>query len=73
MTGNDNPWAQAGRYMSLGILPPAGALVGYAIGYLLDRPFHTHFLYLVFLALGATGGVAALIRELVRETKDDGS
>ena len=73
MPRDDNPWAQAGRYLSLGMLPPVGALIGYAIGYLLDRQLHTHFLYLIFLMLGAAGGVTALIRELVGESKNDGS
>ena len=73
MNRDENAWAQAGRYMSLGMMPPAGAMIGYAIGYLLDGLFHTRFLYLVFLVLGAAGGVVGLIRELVGESKADGS
>ncbi len=73
MPRNDNPWAQAGRYMSLGMLPPVGALIGYGIGYLLDRQFHTHFLYLIFLLLGTAGGVMALIRDLLADLKNNGS
>ena len=41
-----------GEYTSLAFLLPAASLVGYAIGYLLDRAFHTHFLYIPFLILG---------------------
>jgi len=41
-----------GEYTSLAFLLPAATFVGYAIGYLLDRLFHTHFLYIPFLILG---------------------
>lgn len=73
MADNDNVWAQASRYMSLGLLLPVGTFVGYVIGYLLDRLFHTQFLYLVFLVLGTVGGFVALVRELDTKTKEDGS
>ncbi len=53
----------AGRFLSLGFVIPAAILVGYAIGYGLDRLFGTHVLYLVFLILGAIGGLAAMVRE----------
>ena len=44
------PWmATVGEYTSLAFLLPVSTLVGYAIGYLLDKAFGTHFLYVVFL------------------------
>jgi len=64
---------QAGEYMSLAFLLPASTFVGYAIGYLLDKAFGTHFLYLVFLLLGIASGFVQLIRRLQRDTKEDGS
>ena len=45
---------------------------GYAIGYLLDRAFHTHFLYIPFLILGAAGGLLQLIRQFLRDTRENG-
>jgi len=65
--------AQVGEYTSLAFLLPAATLVGYAIGYLLDRAFHTHFLYILFLILGAAGGLLQLIRQFLRDTRENGS
>jgi ATP synthase protein I len=59
-----------GEYTSLAFLLPAATLVGYAIGYLLDRAFHTHFLYLVFLILGIAAGFVQLIRQVTRDTRN---
>jgi len=64
---------QAGEYTSLAFLLPASTFVGYAIGYLLDKAFGTHFLYLVFLLLGIASGFVQLIRRLLRDSKQDGS
>jgi F0F1-type ATP synthase assembly protein I len=62
-----------GEYTSLAFLLPAATFVGYAIGYLLDKAFGTHFLYLVFLLLGIAAGFIQLIRRLMRDSGDDGS
>jgi F0F1-type ATP synthase assembly protein I len=62
-----------GEYTSLAFLLPAASLVGYAIGYLLDRAFHTHFLYIPFLILGIAAGFVQLVRQVTRDTRDDGS
>jgi len=64
---------QAGEYTSLAFLLPAATFVGYAIGYLLDKAFGTHFLYVVFLLLGIASGFVQLLRRLLRDTKEDGS
>ncbi len=60
----NNPFQLLGRYSYLAFLLPVSTMVGYAIGYLLDKFFHTHFLYLVFLLLGIASGFIELIREL---------
>jgi len=62
-----------GEYTSLAFLLPATTFVGYVIGYLLDRAFGTHFLYLVFLLLGIAAGFVQLIRRLMRDSGEDGS
>ena len=51
---------QVGEYTSLAFLLPAATFVGYAIGYLLDKAFGTHFWYLVFLLSGNRGGIRAI-------------
>ena len=53
--------------------PTLATFVGYAIGYLLDKAFGTHFLYLVFLLLGIAAGFVQLIRRLMRDSGEDGS
>jgi F0F1-type ATP synthase assembly protein I len=72
MNRNDNLWAQVSRYSSLAFILPVSTFVGYLIGYLLDRLFHTHFLYIVFLLLGIVAGFVSLFRELDIATKKDG-
>jgi F0F1-type ATP synthase assembly protein I len=59
----DNMWAQASRYGALGFVLPATTFAGYAAGYLLDKLFHTSFLWIVFLILGVAGGFVEVIRE----------
>jgi F0F1-type ATP synthase assembly protein I len=70
------PWmVMVGQYTSLAFLLPTATFVGYIIGYLLDKAFGTHFLYLVFLVLGIIAGFVQLIRQLQQDIKseDDGS
>jgi Putative F0F1-ATPase subunit Ca2+/Mg2+ transporter len=68
-----NFMVQVGEYTSLAFLLPAATFVGYVIGYLLDKVFHTHFLYLVFLILGIIAGFVQLIRQIQRDTGGNGS
>jgi F0F1-type ATP synthase assembly protein I len=58
------------EYTSLAFMLPAATLVGYGIGYLLDRAFHTHFLYMVFLILGIAAGFVQLVRQVNRDTRN---
>ena len=64
---------RAGEYTALAFLLPVSTFVGYAIGYLLDKAFGTHFLYLVFLVIGTVSGFVQLIRQFLRDTRDNGS
>ena len=63
--------AQIGEYTSLAFVLPTCTAVGYGIGYALDKAFQTHFLYIVFLLLGIAAGFVQLIRQLMRDTRDD--
>jgi F0F1-type ATP synthase assembly protein I len=58
------------EYTGLAMLLPVSTFVGYAIGYLLDKAFGTTFLYLVFLILGIISGLAQLIRQVQKDTKE---
>ena len=61
-----------GEYTSLAFLLPACTFIGYLIGCLLDRAFHTHFLCILFLILGIAAGFVQLVRQLMRDTRNDG-
>ncbi|HUI81335.1 MAG TPA: AtpZ/AtpI family protein [Bryobacteraceae bacterium] len=64
---------QWGLYSGLAFLLPAATFVGYLIGYLLDKAFGTHFLYLPFLLLGIGAGIYQLIREVTKDSADGDS
>jgi F0F1-type ATP synthase assembly protein I len=59
---------QLGKYYGMIFILPAAVLVGFGIGYALDKLFHTGFLRIVFLLLGVAAGMIDLLREL---SKDD--
>jgi len=59
-------------YTSLALLLPASTVVGYAIGSWLDRRLGTHWLSICFLVLGSAGGFIQLIRQIMRDSNDDG-
>ncbi|HEV2688014.1 MAG TPA: AtpZ/AtpI family protein [Bryobacteraceae bacterium] len=59
---------QLGRYYTIAFLLPACILVGFVIGYLLDKAFGTSLLKIVFLLLGVAAGIIEVIREM---SKDD--
>lgn len=65
----DSVYRQIGKYYGLAFLLPTSILVGYVIGYFLDKAFGTNFLKFVFLVLGIASGMIELFREL---SKDDG-
>ena len=73
MKRQKSPMATVGEYTALAFLLPVSSFVGYAIGYLLDKAFGTHFLYLVFLVIGTVSGFVQLIRQFLRDTGDNGS
>jgi F0F1-type ATP synthase assembly protein I len=63
----ETQWQQFSRYSSLAMLLPSSVLVGYLMGYFLDKLFGTHFLYLVFLFLGIAAGLTSFIREALKD------
>ena len=65
---NKPVWKQIGEYSSLGIMLPAATVTGYILGVLLDRLFHTSFLYIVFLLIGIVAGFIEVIRVVSRNS-----
>jgi F0F1-type ATP synthase assembly protein I len=67
------PWpVLVGEYTTLAFLLPVSALIGYVLGYLLDREFETTWLYIPGLIVGIVAGFVQLIRQLMQDTRDDG-
>lgn len=62
---------QFGRYLTLGIQLPVSTLVGYVMGYLLDKAFGTHFLYIIFLLFGIASGLIQVVREVNKDSSDN--
>ena len=60
---------QLGKYYGMIFVLPAAALVGFGIGYAIDKVFHTSFLKIVFLFLGVAAGIIDLFRELSKDDK----
>ncbi len=52
------------RFVGVGFLIPCSIVIGYYFGLWLDGLLHTHFLYIVFLLLGAAGGLAEMVRQV---------
>jgi ATP synthase protein I len=57
-------WA---RYSQIAFIIPASVVVGLLVGKLLDYWFHTHWLFLVGVILGAIAGFVDLIRTILRD------
>ena len=60
----------AAEYSSLAFLLPVSTFAGYGIGYLLDKAFGTHWLYIPFLILGTVAGFVQFIRQILKDTDD---
>ena len=63
----DNLIREFGKYYTLAFMLPAAILVGFLIGYLLDKAFGTGFLKIIFLFLGVAAGIIEVIRELSQD------
>jgi F0F1-type ATP synthase assembly protein I len=63
-------WAQVGFYTGLGFIIPGAAVVGYALGSLLDQWLRTTHVFALILAfLGAAGGLVEVIQILLGAEK----
>jgi len=57
-------WA---RYSQIAFIIPAAVVMGLLLGKLLDYWFHTRWLFLVGVIIGAVAGFVDLIRMLMRD------
>ena len=63
--------ARAVEYSSLAMMLPVSTVVGYLIGYYLDKALGTQWLRIVFLILGSVAGFVELIRKITHDTEQD--
>lgn len=60
---NRSTWRMIGEYSGLAVTLPGAVVIGYLIGYLVDRSFHTGRIFtLVFLFLGGIAGLIEIVR-----------
>lgn len=64
---------QVGLLSTIPMLLLVSPLIGYGLGKLLDRWFHTHFLVWVFLGIGAVAGIREVIRVIRRAGSGPGT
>lgn len=56
-------WRMVGEYTGLAVTLPGAVVIGYIIGFLLDRVFHTGRVFtIVFLFLGGAAGLVEIVR-----------
>jgi ATP synthase protein I len=60
---------QAESMVQLALAVPAGCFVGLLLGYLLDRHFHTHWIVVALMLLGAAGGFIQIFTTVARMGK----
>jgi len=56
--------------MSLGLLLPAAVVVGWAMGLVLDRWLHQHWINIAGLIAGAVAGFVQIFRIVLSHTKE---
>jgi ATP synthase protein I len=52
----------AARYSEIGFVIPAAVFLGYILGRLLDRHFHSHWIFIAGVIFGAIAGFVQMIR-----------
>jgi ATP synthase protein I len=70
-TGKLGHLVQAESAIQLALAIPAGCFVGMLLGAWLDRHFHTHWIVIVGLFLGATAGFVQIFTSIARMSKGD--
>lgn len=66
-----SPWRQLGFVLSIAFLFPAALVVGYGMGWWLDRNLGTNpWFSLLFLGLGFVAALLELLRELKRLNRE---
>lgn len=64
---------QAESMIQLALAVPAGCVIGWLIGDALDRHFHTDWIQIAGIVVGAVGGFLQIFRTVSRYLKRSGS
>jgi ATP synthase protein I len=62
---------RAEKLTQIAFILPAAVFVGWALGELLDKWLHQHWIYLVGIVLGAVAGFVQIFRLISSTEKDD--
>ena len=60
-----------GEYSNLAFIIPSSLLVGYAIGYGLDKWLCTHYWYIVWLLIGIVAGMIDVVKKVMGDFQKD--
>jgi len=63
----ENPAVVWARYSQIAFILPAAVVVGLLLGKLLDYWFHTHWIFLAGIIVGAIAGFVDIIRTVTRD------
>jgi F0F1-type ATP synthase assembly protein I len=69
--GQKSAASRYAEYSGLALLLPASTFAGYILGYYLDKAFGTTWLQIVCLMLGSVAGFVTLIRQILKDSRDD--
>jgi hypothetical protein len=64
---NDSLLGAVARYSGMAFTVPAAVVAGYLLGGWLDTQFHTHWIYIAGVVLGAAGGLIQVMRQLTQD------
>lgn len=66
-----NQLVKAESFIQLAIALPAGCVIGWLLGAALDKHFHTHWIGILGILLGAVGGFVQIFTMASRYLKRD--
>jgi F0F1-type ATP synthase assembly protein I len=66
----ESPWVAVARYSEIGFIIPASVVLGFLLGKLLDYWFHSTWIYIGGIIVGAVIGFSQMIRRATASFKD---
>lgn len=66
----DSALVQVAKYSEIGFMIPAGIVLGYIVGRLLEHWLHLHWLVFAGVIFGAVVGFVSMIRMAIRSSEE---